>query len=455
LTLVTAVSTQAVPIVRQEKLPESSKEANVQLHVVGARGELIQQDPAPAAAANDTAGAGSPMSGKAKAGADPFVMNAGAMCSLDYPLGVVGRSECVNPEHTLILEREMCLEAARMAHMDVDPKSFTLHPEWGKIHPMGCFKDKCTLKATKTVSAKEKAAGNATGTGAANATLMQELEEAGECYFFNPVGCKPDEALCPMQGCDAKPKDCVAPMPNKPSKCLTAGSPGSKPEADGTTTELESCADGNSCLDGTPVCQRPKLLLADTPFDGSSMYTADGNCHFKGKSVALGYAVIMDEEACRTAADCVGLQNEAGEEFRVNEQNNSMYHDYPGGCFMATTQIAGKLTKHRVYFNPKPAGETSLPKNPKGVSLCNVTYVTVPESAGTPNNADVAVNLDEVSDEAFCGDDVDEKVGGRGGKGGGNATTGGGANGTAGPPPAAAAGANATLLEAEARIRAD
>jgi len=437
LTLATAVSTTAVPIVRQEKLPESSKEANVQLHVVGARGELIQQtassdtDPAPAAG-------GTPGNGTALAAANPFVMNAGAMCSLDYPLGVVGRSECVNPEHTLILEREMCLEAARLAHMDVDPKSFTLHPEWGKIHPMGCFKDKCTIKATRTLATHANGTANA-----ANATLMQELEEAGECYFFNPVGCKPDEATCPTQGCDDKPKDCVAPMPNKPSKCLTDGSPGGQPEADGTKTEKSACADGNSCLDGTPVCQRPKLLLADTPFDGSSIYTPDGNCHYKGKSAALGYAVIMDEEACRTAADCVGLQNEAGEEFRVNEQNNSMYHDYPGGCFMATTQIAGKLTKNRVYFNPKPAGETSLPKNPKGVSLCNVTYVTVPESAGTPNT-DTAVNLDGVTGEAFCGDDVDAKAT-TGGGAGGNATAGAGANSTA--------GGNASLLEA--RIRAD
>jgi len=411
LTLVTAVSTQAVPIVRQEKLPEHSKEANVQLHVVGAHGELIQQtrsDPVP-----------SPESGKAKAAAQPFVMNAGAMCSLDYPLGVNGRSECVDPEHTLILERETCLEAARMAHVDVDPESFTLMPEWGKIHPMGCFRDKCTLKATRTV------AWNAT---ASNATLMQELEAAGDCYFFNPVGCKPDEVKCPKQGCDATPSadqttatgekktvDCVAPMPNKPQGCMTSldpQNPGGQPTRadDGTVTvtEKDTCAKGHSCLDGTPVCQRPKLLLADTPFDGSSMYTPDGNCHYKSKSIYLGYAVIMDEEACRTAADCVGLQNEAGEEFRVNEQNNSMYHDYPGGCFMATTQIAGKLTKNRVYFNPKPLGETSLPKNPKGVSLCNVTYITVPESAGT-DNADKAVNLDGVRNEAFCGDDVDAK----------------------------------------------
>jgi len=43
LTLVTAVSTQAVPIVRQEKLPESSTEAIVRFHAVGAQGELIHQ----------------------------------------------------------------------------------------------------------------------------------------------------------------------------------------------------------------------------------------------------------------------------------------------------------------------------------------------------------------------------------------------------------------------------
>jgi len=425
MTLVMAVSTQAVPIVRLENLLEPSKEANVKLHVVGAHCELIQQtrsEPAPenSSASSGPANASTSTSSGAADRAEAMGVSAGAMFALDYPLGVVGRSECVDPEHTLILEREMCLEAARMAHMDVDQATFTLTPEWGKVHPMGCFKDKCTLKATRTF-----AAAGANGTDVSNATLMQQLEEAGECYFFNPVGCKPDEVTCPRQGCEPKPKDCVAPMPNKPQKCMSApNTPGGQPEADGTKSELDTCAAGNSCLDGTPVCKRPKLLLADTPFDGSSVYTPDGNCHYKGKSTALGYAVIMDEVACRVAADCIGLTNEDGEEFRVNEQNNSMYHDYPAGCFMATTQIAGKLSRNRIYFNPRPGGETGLPKNPKGVSLCNVTYVTVPESQGTPNT-DTAVNLDAVQNEAFCGDDVDgpdTSVG--------NSTTGAGANST-------------------------
>jgi len=472
LGLAMAVASQAAPIVRQEKLPETSKQASVQSHVVGPNGELLQQtatDPnattsdGDAAAATDGGATTSAEEGakrletwsneaaqtaarRAEAAAHdeppmtaadwaaakdvsdanrahaktelppgPFQLDAGAMCSKDFPMGVDGRSECVHHEHTLILGREMCVEAARLANASVDPKTFTLKPEWGMVHPRGCFRAPCSFKS-RTLAADEPTPVPESPTAGSigdnprqpSGSLMQSEKEAAEvCYYFNPIACKPDEDKCPKQGC-LPGRPCVnQPMPNKPSSCMLGAD--KKDPGNGTEgTEKASCDAGHSCLDGTPVCSRPKLLLGDTPFDGSAPFTADGHCHFSDipdTPVSQGYAVIMDEKTCLAAADCVGMPAIDGEDFLVNNENNSMYHDYPGGCFLATTTIPGKVTKHRIYFNKRPALETALPNNPQGVSVCNVTAVTTPTSPGTVN-ADVA-SLDGVKDR-FCNDDTDD-----------------------------------------------
>jgi len=84
------------------------------------------------------------------------------MCSLDFPLGPEGDCKCADEaKHELILEEDICMEAARQAGVSAPWLTFRLHAEWYNHHPKGCFKQSCTQ------------------------------DPKGICYFFNPVGDNP------------------------------------------------------------------------------------------------------------------------------------------------------------------------------------------------------------------------------------------------------------------------
>lgn len=82
-------------------------------------------------------------------------------CNDQYPLGVRNSSQCVEPHHDLIVDPEMCMQAATMTNAGVDRERFILTEEWWELHPKGCFAWPCSTSPS------------------------------GMCHFFNPVGDDP------------------------------------------------------------------------------------------------------------------------------------------------------------------------------------------------------------------------------------------------------------------------
>lgn len=86
------------------------------------------------------------------------------MCDVDYPLGK-DSCNCGKDDHFLILQEEMCIQAAKEAGVTAPKDSFRIPSEWFQIRPKGCFKFPCSE------------------------------DPKGICYFFNPIGNDP-------HGCD-------------------------------------------------------------------------------------------------------------------------------------------------------------------------------------------------------------------------------------------------------------
>jgi hypothetical protein len=101
-----------------------------------------------------------------------------------------------------------------------------------------------------------------------------------------------------------------------------------------------------------------------------------------------GYSEIDDEDVCLEAAECLGRCT--GHEFRVGEQNTSMYHDYPRGCFKHAS-IMTDDGKYCVFFNPdRNLTGNPLPSRPKGIPVCDITsrrHETLLKIATNPANA--------------------------------------------------------------------
>jgi len=84
----------------------------------------------------------------------------GDMCDVDYPLGNESTCDCVDTtHHSIILDEEMCKEAAKEAGLHAAEGKFMIHSAWFDKHPKGCFKDKCTSDAS----------------------------DQSQCYFYNPA----------------------------------------------------------------------------------------------------------------------------------------------------------------------------------------------------------------------------------------------------------------------------
>jgi hypothetical protein len=101
---------------------------------------------------------------------------------------------------------------------------------------------------------------------------------------------------------------------------------------------------------GQPICNRPKHV--------NGTKNVAGGC-------PAGYAVIDDEDTCRSAANC--LQYTQADEFRIGTLNGSRHLDFVRGCFF-DEEADGSLT---VYYN----AETNLGDctTCKGTQICNVT----------------------------------------------------------------------------------
>merc|ERR1712232_267411 len=70
-------------------------------------------------------------------------------------------------------------------------------------------------------------------------------------------------------------------------------------------------------IDGTPVCHRPKLV--------NGTVNTNAGC-------PAGYAPVTDSERCMEFGACLGYC--IGQEFRIDLQNASLYHQYPKHCFI-------------------------------------------------------------------------------------------------------------------------
>lgn len=70
-------------------------------------------------------------------------------CDKDYPIGHWNTSQCSSDgatDHQIIEMEEMCVEAAKLANAtagDGQFKYFKIPPEWGDLHPKGCFVFPC------------------------------------------------------------------------------------------------------------------------------------------------------------------------------------------------------------------------------------------------------------------------------------------------------------------------
>lgn len=100
-------------------------------------------------------------------------------------------------------------------------------------------------------------------------------------------------------------------------------------------------------IEGTPICERPKYQLGKN--------NTNSGC-------PKGYKVMMIEDACSKAADCLSICE--GTQFLINNMNASLYDAFPKGCFINEFDNC-------VYFN-KPVAGVGLPARPKGTPICAV-----------------------------------------------------------------------------------
>jgi len=148
------------------------------------------------------------------------------MCDVDYPLGNEGTCDCADSaNHQIILQEEMCVQAAFEAGVSTPLGSFRLQPEWTNHHPKGCFKDTCSS------------------------------DPKGQCYFFNPIGNLPAQCAgtTHLLNGDAAPQVTGVPVCRR-AKYLngTADTNGGCPDQYGVIMNENNCSEAATCLgDGT------------------------------------------------------------------------------------------------------------------------------------------------------------------------------------------------------------
>lgn len=192
-------------------------------------------------------------------------------CNDDFPLGVEKRSLCAEASFDyLIINREICIEAAREAGVTTIHNKFEVQAEggWRQKHPKGCFKIPCG--AADAIPGHVAAAAAAAGEAATNS----QVGGGNYCYFYNPIGYNPTET---------------------------------------------NATTGEDLLSGVPVCYRPKIVKGSVQSDKTTL------CH-------NGFAFINTENSCSEAATCLGRCH--GQLFIIDEEVNSKFNNYPEGCFI-------------------------------------------------------------------------------------------------------------------------
>jgi hypothetical protein len=256
-------------------------------------------------------------------------------CDDDFPLGQLNKNDCTEPHFDYaILNREMCIEAAREAGVTTVHSKFEVPAEggWREAHPRGCFKIECS-----EAHAAHGHAVNASDAEKAAAEAHTSDAGVGYCYFYNPRGSPP-------------PQD-------------------------------------NGELEGVPVCHRPKIIngtVGDAPAGDSG----------KVVSCKHGFAVIDTENECHSAAECLGYSK--GEIFDISQQVNEMYHDYPEGCFIHGSGRVYINLKPNQVDGQALWGHPSGARQVDGVStwcsdcvpLCNVTEQTMADTWPTLSTTD-------------------------------------------------------------------
>lgn len=149
-------------------------------------------------------------------------------CDVDYPIGQ-NACECADPHHhSLILDQDMCIEAARQAgaHAPASP-AFEIPAAYYHSRPKGCFMFPCN------------------DTGATH----------GVCYFYNPIGNIPHQCDPDWNSTDTGGQSHATPtVEGKPVCKRVLFENGTADENGGCPTGYEviehesTCADAGSCL---------------------------------------------------------------------------------------------------------------------------------------------------------------------------------------------------------------
>jgi len=144
------------------------------------------------------------------------------MCDVDYPMGK-DACHCADAEkHSLILQEEMCIEAANEAGVTAPVGHFRIGSEFFHSRPKGCFKYECSE------------------------------DPKGVCYFFNPIGNIPHK-------CDTNNTELAASNSTEEVK----GLPVCKRAKflNGTVDANEGCPDGYDVIMNENNCSEAGICL--------------------------------------------------------------------------------------------------------------------------------------------------------------------------------------------------
>lgn len=137
-------------------------------------------------------------------GSDPHVPE--TACNNEYPLGKEGTSQCTEDHHNLIIDPEMCMQAAKMTNARIEFEHFELGEFWWDLQPKGCFAAPC------------------------------EWSKGKMCYFYNPYS-----------------------GPDDPCE----GTGGAGTDANGTALSQDKVK-----CPGTPICFAPHYVNGTTNSNG-------------------------------------------------------------------------------------------------------------------------------------------------------------------------------------------
>lgn len=262
------------------------------------------------------------------------------MCDFDYPVGTgqakVGDGSKIpeDPEngcdcadttnHQLILQEEMCIQAAKEAGVTAPTGVFLIPSELGHDRPKGCFKLPC----------KE--------------------DVRGICYFFNGIG-------------------------DTPYGCLKA--------ADGTLGKIFTDGRKRQ-IKGVPVCSRPKFLNGtidgnDGCPNGYGVVMDEDKCREAGTCLGacegeeFRKGVLNQSQHNDFPEGCFFEKAQGSQKVAVVDHGNSLANSSGGASLI---QKAAPVTLSAsvpcVYFNAPIAGVPKSQVLVGGTPICNVSTVT-------------------------------------------------------------------------------